>query len=146
MMKYRGGQTVTRGTYWCPTSGEVVTVTGKGGKLPGDEKRRFGKAPAPLLVMAMPLMGLVYVIFLPFAGFAALIGYAGYRGWGALQGARAGMWRVATLEWRPGASYLGRRARRTKGGDGEAERLLHEVEEEIARRRGEGKEGKEGKD
>ena len=140
MMKYRGGQRVIGGTYWCPMSGEVVTVPKAGGKLPGDEKRRFVKAPAPILVAAMPLMGLAYVIFLPFAGFAALIGYAGYRGWLALRLASGGMWRVATLEWRPGVSYLGRRAPRPKKeGDGEAERLLRDVEQEIARRRDEGK-------
>ena len=136
-MKYRGGQKALGGTYWCPTTGEVVTLPRAGGKLPGDEKRRFVRAPGPLLVMAMPLLGLVYVVFLPFAGFAALIGYVGYRGWLALKRAGSGMWHVATLEWRPGVSYLGRRAR-PKGKKGEAERLLEDVEAEIARRRAQG--------
>ncbi|MBI2866226.1 MAG: hypothetical protein HYX99_02550 [Chloroflexi bacterium] len=137
MFKYRGGDTVRKGTYWCPATGQVVTISRAGGKLPDAQKRPYVRAPALLLVMAMPLLGLVYIIFLPFTGFAALLGYLGYRGWLGLRWAFTGVGHLATVEWRPGVSYLGRRARRPAKKD-QAEEILRGLEEEIERRREEG--------
>ena len=139
MTTYTGTQEVEPGLYLNTRKFSVTTIDRRG-PLPGTTEATYRRVPMLLMLAAAPLLGLVYVIFLPFIGFAALIGYVGYRGWLALKQAAPGMWRVATLEWRPGVAYLGRRAGRATDKESEADRLLRELEEEVAQRRQQGEE------
>ena len=62
-----GGQTVKAGTYWDLENGNRVQMDQEG-TLPGSEKTRYIKAPAAVMLMAAPIIGLVFAVFLPFIG------------------------------------------------------------------------------
>lgn len=111
-----GGHKAAAGIYWNKGSWNLVTLSGEGGVLPGNEKNEYMRIPTLAMVVLAPLLGASYVVFLPFIGFAMVADYMAKRaGAGAKSGAVA---LAATLspEWRPGEAYfLGRRKKGAKG-------------------------------
>jgi hypothetical protein len=77
-MTHRGGETVKAGFYWNLGRWEIVAVSGaREGTLPGDRATRYVTLPLPLMLLAAPLMGGLFVVFLPLIGFAMLALHAG---------------------------------------------------------------------
>lgn len=70
MKNYRGGDKVKAGFYINRKDWKIVTVTGKkGGILWGRNDDSFYRIPAPLMLVAGPCLGALFVIFLPVVGF-----------------------------------------------------------------------------
>jgi hypothetical protein len=76
-MAHRGGDKAKAGFYWHAAGWEIVTLSGKGGTLPGTEAERYRRLPTLVMLLLAPVMGGLFVVFLPFIGFAMLIGHLG---------------------------------------------------------------------
>ena len=67
-----GGNEVKAGFYWNKKEWAIVTISGKGGVLPGSSETAYVKVPVVMMLGLAPLMGGLYVMFLPLIGFAML--------------------------------------------------------------------------
>ena len=72
MADYYGGQAVKEGFYMKRSSFEFEFVTRGGTGLPGDRQTHYLKVPLPVVMVAGPSSGLVYVISLPVVFFLTL--------------------------------------------------------------------------
>jgi hypothetical protein len=79
------------------------------GILPGSGASTYLRVSAGVMVLAGPIIGLLYVIFLPLIGIATLAAIAGRKILGALSGLAG---KTIAFGWRPVESYL---AGRKKG-------------------------------
>lgn len=117
-MLTKGGQTVAAGTYWNLMNGERVDLA-EPGVLHGAGDTRYIKAPGAVMLLAGPLLGLLFAVFLPFIGIAMSIKVAASKVVDGIASAAAGS---MTFGWRPVESYLsgrkGRRASRAAKGGG----------------------------
>ena len=110
MLKHNGGQMVGRGTYWNLSNGERIDIMNEG-TLPGDRSRTFYRMPAAAIIVAAPVLGLVYAAFLPFIGIAMMVKLLGQKiGGGVLDTIQSS----ASFGWRPSESYLSGRKNKTK--------------------------------
>ena len=64
MLKHNGGDRVGKGTYWNLTNGERSQHRTEG-TLPGDAKKSYYRMPAAAIIVAGPVLGLMYAAFLP---------------------------------------------------------------------------------
>ena len=102
-MVRKGGHKTEKGTYWNVMTGEKVVLEQEG-VLPGEGT--YIKAPTAVVLLAGPVLGLVYAIFLPFIGIAMTIALLARKV--AEGGAHA-----ASFGWRPVEAYLaGRKSRK----------------------------------
>jgi len=84
MLKYKGGDKVKGGYFWCIAEWEIVPVEGRNGILPGGQECSYVRVPVLLFLPAVLLVSGVYVIFLPFIGIAILLGLVVRKTAGAL--------------------------------------------------------------
>jgi len=103
-----GGHTVKAGTYWNMTNGNRVTMEQEG-VLPGDASTRYIKAPVAVMLMAAPVIGLVFAVFLPFIGIAMTLKLIGQKLMEGVASAAAGS---VSFGWRPIEAYLAGRKRK----------------------------------
>ena len=102
MLRHNGGSRVGKGTYWNLTSGERIDIISEG-TLPGDAKKAYYRMPAAAIIVAGPVLGLLYAAFLPFIGIAMLVKLVGQKaGGGVMEMVHGG----ASFGWRPSESYL----------------------------------------
>ena len=102
MLKHSGGDKVGKGTYWNLTNGERVDIKDEG-TLPGDANKTFYKMPAAAIIVAAPVIGLMYAAFLPFIGIAMFVKLVAQKiGGGAMETVRGS----ASFGFRPSESYL----------------------------------------
>jgi hypothetical protein len=101
MLKH-GGHTETAGTYWNLANGSRIDLHVEG-VLPGGQDTRYIKAPAPVLLAAAPLLGLLFAVFLPFIGIAMAVQLAARKIGGGLRNAAAAS---TSFAWRPIEAYL----------------------------------------
>lgn len=102
MLKYNGGNRVGTGTYWNLTNGERIDINSEG-TLPGDVKKTYYRMPAAAIIVAGPVLGLLYAAFLPFIGIAMLVKLVGQKAGGGVMEMVHGS---ASFGWRPSESYL----------------------------------------
>jgi hypothetical protein len=101
-MLNHGGNTVAAGTYWNMSNGSRIDMHVEG-VLPGSRDTRYIKAPVAVMIMAAPLLGLLFAVFLPFIGIAmAVITAARKIGVGLKDAAAAS----TSFAWRPIEAYL----------------------------------------
>lgn len=101
-MLNKGGHTVAAGTYWNMANGSRIDMQVEG-VLPGGENTRYIKAPAAVMLMAAPLLGLIFAVFLPFIGIAMAVQLAARKvGEITKEAAAAG----TSFAWRPIEAYL----------------------------------------
>jgi hypothetical protein len=111
-MLNNGGHTVKAGTYWNMTNGNRVQMDQEG-VLPGNEKTRYIKAPVTVMLMAAPVIGLVFAVFLPFIGIAMTLNLIGKKLVEGVASAAAGS---VSFGWRPIEAYLaGRKTKKDAG-------------------------------
>jgi len=111
MLKHNGGERVGKGTYWNLTNGERIDITSEG-TLPGDVKKAYYRMPAAAIIVAGPVLGLMYAAFLPFIGIAMLVKLVAQKAGGGVMELAHGS---ASFGWRPSESYLsGRRKKEEK--------------------------------
>jgi hypothetical protein len=101
-MLNKGGNKVAAGTYWNLANGNRVDMEQEGA-LPGDGKARYIKAPVAVMLMAAPVIGLVFAIFLPFIGIAMTLNLIGKKLADGVASAAAGS---MSFGWRPIEAYL----------------------------------------
>jgi len=102
MLKHNGGSRVGKGTYWNLTNGERIDIRDEG-ILPGDAKKAYYRMPAAAIIVAGPVLGLMYALFLPFIGIAMLVKLVGQK---AGAGVMEMVYGSASFGWRPSESYL----------------------------------------
>ena len=108
-MLNNGGHTVKAGTYWNMTNGNRVQMDQEG-VLPGSGQTRYIKAPVAVMLMAAPVIGLVFAVFLPFIGIAMTLNLIGKKLVEGVASAAAGS---MSFGWRPIEAYLaGRKAKK----------------------------------
>ncbi len=110
MLKHNGGDRVGKGTYWNLTNGERIDILSEG-TLPGDRKRTFYRMPAAAIIVAAPVLGLLYAAFLPFIGIAMLVKLVAQKIGGRVMETVQGS---ASFGWRPSESYLSGRKNKAK--------------------------------
>jgi len=110
MLRHNGGEMVGKGTYWNLGNGERVDIAEEG-TLPGGRDRSFYKMPPAAVIVAAPVIGLLYAAFLPFIGIAMLAKLVAQKlGGGVLETVPVS----ASFGWRPSESYLSGRKNRAK--------------------------------
>jgi hypothetical protein len=130
-----GGRKAEAGIYWNKGSWDLVTLSGKGGVLPGGPTHEYVRIPAVALLAVAPLMGATYVVFLPFIGFAMLADYLGKKAGSGVKDGVTHLAGVLSPEWRPGEAYfLGRRKKVAKGKAAKSSDL-EKLEKEIEAKR-----------
>jgi hypothetical protein len=107
-MLNNGGQTVKAGTYWNMANGSRVQMDQEG-VLPGSGTTRYIKAPVAMMLMAAPVIGLVFAVFLPFIGIVMTLNLIGKKLVEGVASAAAGS---MSFGWRPIEAYLA--GRKTK--------------------------------
>jgi hypothetical protein len=122
MNLYRGGMTVSRGTYWNPVDGHQVDMKDEG-SLPGNGGTRYLRMPPGGLLVVAPVLGLMYVFFLPLFGIgtvlmawlAAAIGVCTTVVLAGIKVSSSMVGRNASFGWSPTATFLsGKRRRKRK--------------------------------
>ena len=108
MLTYKGGHKAGKGTYWDVRKGRRIDLAQEG-VLPGSDSSTYIKASAGFMLLAGPVIGLLYVVFLPLIGTATLATAAGRK---VLSGAASAAGKTVSFGWRPVESYL---AGRKKG-------------------------------
>jgi len=120
-MLTNGGHTVQAGTYWNLSNGSRVQMEQEG-VLPGSGTTRYIKAPVAVMLMAAPVIGLVFAVFLPLIGIVMTLSMVGKK---LVQGTESAAAGSMSFGWRPIQAYLiGRKVRKAerakkgkKGGD-----------------------------
>jgi hypothetical protein len=106
-MLNNGGQTAKAGTYWNLSNGSRVQMEQEG-VLPGSGTTRYIKAPVAVMLMAAPVIGLIFAVFLPFIGIAMTLSLIGKKLVDGVASAAAGS---MSFGWRPIEAYLAGRKR-----------------------------------
>jgi len=109
-MLNKGGHTVKAGTYWNLSNGNRVQMEQEG-VLPGSGQTRYIKAPVAVMLMAAPVIGLVFAVFLPFIGIAMTLSLIGKKLANTVTEAAAGS---MSFGWRPIEAYLEGKKRKSE--------------------------------
>ena len=109
-MLNKGGHTVKAGTYWNMANGNRVQMEQEGA-LPGSGTTRYIKAPVAVMLMAAPVIGLLFAVFLPFIGIAMTLSLIGKKLANTVTEAAAGS---MSFGWRPIEAYLAGKKRRNE--------------------------------
>ncbi|OGW42454.1 MAG: hypothetical protein A2010_17310 [Nitrospirae bacterium GWD2_57_9] len=110
MLTYKGGYKVQKGTYWDLANGERIDMNGEG-ILPGDRRTMFVKMPAAAVLLAGPVLGLLYAVFLPFIGIAMTLVLVGKK---LVSGVVHVAVKSTSFGWRPIESYLDGKQRKKR--------------------------------
>ena len=105
-----GGHTVKAGTYWNMANGNRVQMEQEGA-LPGSGTTRYIKAPVAVMLMAAPVIGLLFAVFLPFIGIAMTLSLIGKKLANTVTEAAAGS---MSFGWRPIEAYLAGKKRKNE--------------------------------
>ena len=117
-MLNKGGHTVKAGTYWNLANGNRVRMEQEGA-LPGSGQTRYIKAPVVVMLMAAPVIGLVFAVFLPFIGIAMTLSLVGKKLVESATSAAAGS---MSFGWRPIEAYLAGKKRKKEAREKKAEK------------------------
>lgn len=102
MRTYKGGNKVGEGTYWDLSKGHRMDIE-KEGILSGDSSSTYYRIPSGLLLLAGPIIGLLYVILLPFIGITT-VGLLAVRK--VVGGLLSLIGKSISFGWRPKEAYL----------------------------------------
>ncbi len=116
MSKHIGGAEVKAGFYWNLRKWEMVTLSGTGGRLPGNAEDRYLKVPIIAFLFIAPVMGGLYAFFLPFIGFAMVFAFLGRKLGAASRAAAVRVGGLVSPQWRPGEAYLAGKRGKKNGG------------------------------
>lgn len=110
-IRHLAGDQVGKGNYWNFSNGQRITMV-SAGVLPGEDSVVYYKASPLVILVAGPILGLLYAAFLPFIGLAiiAKLGVSKLLGRSAEE-----ISRIATFNWNPSEAYLA--GRRQKKGE-----------------------------
>jgi hypothetical protein len=101
-MIYKGGVHVAQGTYWDIKKGSPIDI-GQDSILPGTAEKTYIKASVTTMLMAAPMLGLLFAIFLPFIGIAMAVSMLARRVFGESADV---LIRSLSFGWKPIEAYL----------------------------------------
>jgi hypothetical protein len=113
MTRYYGNQNVDPGIYLNLRELSFKSLDDEG-RLPGKETNVYYRVPALVLLVAAPLLGLVYAIFLPLIGFMMLGAFLASKFYGLAKQAADATVLVLRPAWQPARAFL-TRGKRAKG-------------------------------
>jgi hypothetical protein len=134
MTQYHGGDKAGPGIYLNVRELAFRSVDDEA-RLPGGPEQVWRPVPALAMLVAGPVIGLVYVMFLPLIGFLMLGGVVfGWLGRQAMPALNA-FGRVLQPAWQPALAFLGRgkAAKKTDAANKPADPWADEVREELAK-------------
>ena len=102
MKRYKAGNRVGKGTYWDLASGKRIDVEQEA-ILSGGASSTYLRMPTSVMLIAGPIIGLLYVICLPFIGIATIATLATRALVGGLVNV---IGKSLSFGWRPGEAYL----------------------------------------
>ncbi len=102
MFRYKGGQKVGKGTYWNVADGNRVDIRGEG-VLPGDSDAKYTRFPAGIVLLAGPVIGLLYVIAMPFMAVGTIVALLGKK---LITGLLSLLGSLISFGWRPSEAHL----------------------------------------
>ncbi len=102
MRTYKGGQIVTKGTYWDLRKGHRIDIAQED-VLPGNDASTYLRIPRGLMPLLGPVTGLLYVVLFPFIGLAVVLTAAGRR---ATESMVNFVEKNISFHWRPRDAYL----------------------------------------
>jgi hypothetical protein len=102
MLTYKGGNKVEKGTYWELSSGQRIDVADES-ILSGDNSSTYLRMSAGFMLLAGPVIGLVYVVLLPFIGIATVASVAARK---IVGGVFNLIGKSLSFGWRPRTAYL----------------------------------------
>ncbi len=102
MITYKGGSKVGTGTYWELASGQRIDVTGEA-VLSGNNTSTYLRVSSSIMLLAGPVIGLLYVVLLPFIGIATVVTLAARKIVGGLLSL---IGKSLSFGWRPKVAYL----------------------------------------
>ena len=136
MTRYYAHQKVEPGIYFNPKELSFKSMD-EPGRLPGaDETVTYWRVPALALLVAAPLIGLVYVIFLPLVGFLMLGAVALTKVWALTRELVAWGAVLTRPAWQPARAFFSRgraakERRRNEEADEEDRKWVEEVRDEL---------------
>ncbi len=107
MTHYHGNQNVDPGIYLNLRELSFKSLDDEG-RLPGTETSVYYRVPVLVLLVAAPLLGLVYAIFLPLIGFMMLGAFLASKVYGLAKQAADGTVLVLRPAWQPARAFLSR--------------------------------------
>jgi hypothetical protein len=110
MLTYKGGNRVESGTYWDLSSGQRIDVADEA-VLNGDNSSTYLKISAGFMLLAGPIIGLLYVVILPFIGIATVTAVAARK---VVGGAINLIGKSLSFGWRPRTAYLSGKKKKDK--------------------------------
>jgi hypothetical protein len=110
MLVQRGGNTVQAGTYWNIANGQRVDIAQES-TLPGEAKTMYVRMSTAGILVAGPVLGLLFAAFLPFIGIAMTISLLGKK---LAKGLVSTSVMNTSFGWRPIEAYLEGKERKKK--------------------------------
>jgi hypothetical protein len=102
MLRFKGGHKVGKGTYWNIADGNRIDITDEG-MLPGDSSATFTRFPPGIVLLAGPVIGLLYVIAMPFIAVGMIVTFAGRKLFSGLFNL---LGHLVSFGWRPSEAHL----------------------------------------
>ena len=102
MVRYKTGQKVEKGTYWDLSKGRRIDVEQEA-ILSGDAAATYYRIPAGIMLLAGPVIGLVYVICVPFIAIATVVSLATGK---AVNATVSLIGKSLSFGWRPREAYF----------------------------------------
>ncbi len=110
MLTYKGGNKVEKGTYWELSSGQRIDVANEA-ILNGDNSSTYLRISAGFMLLAGPVIGLLYVVLLPFIGIATVTALAARK---VVGGVFSLVGKSLSFGWRPRTAYLAGKKKKDK--------------------------------
>lgn len=111
MFTNKGGHKVGKGTYWDLRTGHRVDFAHEG-VLPGDGSSSYVRMPVGAMLLAGPIIGILYVILMPFIGIVTIASLAVRRVLTVLYNMAA---KTISFGWRPASAYLSGKKKKKRG-------------------------------
>jgi hypothetical protein len=102
MLTYKGGTRVEKGTYWDLSNGQRIDVADEA-LLSGTDSSTYLRISAGFMLLAGPIIGLLYVVLLPFIGIVTVTAVAARK---VIGGAFNLIGKSLSFGWRPRTAYL----------------------------------------
>jgi len=110
MLSYKAGNRVGKGTYWDMANGQRIDVDQEA-ILSGGASTTYLRVPTGIMLIAGPVLGLLYVICLPFIGIATICSLAAGK---VVNGMLGMIGKSLSFGWHPTEAYLA--GKKKKGG------------------------------
>lgn len=110
MLHYKGGQKVGKGSYWNLSNGTRVDIPDEG-ILPGESGATYMRFPPGIVLLAGPVIGLIYVIALPFMAVGTVLALVGKK---VLSSMFNALGNLVSFGWRPSEAHLAGKRKKHK--------------------------------